>query len=52
MFLLGNIYYRQGRLEEAILVYREIQEQSTIRERQEEALANERKIREELYGPQ
>ena len=52
MFLLGNVYYRTGRLEEALVVYREIQEKTTVAQRREEALANQQKIREELYGGQ
>ena len=52
MFLLGNVYYRMGRLEEALVVYREIEQKTTVSQRREEALANQRKIREELYGGQ
>ncbi len=50
MFLLANVYYRSGRLEEAIEVYGNITETTKIEERARQAAENKKKIEEELYG--
>jgi tetratricopeptide (TPR) repeat protein len=52
MFLLGNVYYRLGRLEEALETYRRAAAAARVPERREEALANQRRIEGELYGAQ
>jgi tetratricopeptide (TPR) repeat protein len=52
MFLLGNVYYRLGRLEEALETYRRAAAAARAPERREEALVNQRRIEAELYGAQ
>ena len=50
MFLLGNVYYRLGRLEQALEAFRDAAGATKLAERREEALASQRRIEEELYG--
>ncbi len=50
MFLLGNVYYRLGHLEEAIETYDRIAATTGAAERRKEAKANKKRIVEELYG--
>jgi len=50
MFLLANVYYRSGRLEEALEVYSNIAETTKIEERARQAAENKKKIEEELHG--
>ncbi len=50
MFLLSNVYYRLGHLEEAIETYDRIVASTGMAERRKEALAFKKRIEEELYG--
>jgi tetratricopeptide (TPR) repeat protein len=50
MFLLANVYYRSGRLEEALEVYGNIAGTTQIEERARQAAENKKKIEEELHG--
>lgn len=50
MFLLANVYYRSGRLEDALEVYGNIIETTKIEERARQAVENKKKIEEELHG--
>ena len=52
MFLLGNVCYSLGRLEEAIEIYDKISRTTTVEEKKREALANKKRIEDELYGAQ
>jgi tetratricopeptide (TPR) repeat protein len=51
-FLLGQVYFSLGRLEEAIEIYGEIESLSDAREDRERAAANRSEIEEQLYGAQ
>jgi len=50
MFLLGQVLYLGGRLEEAAEIYQEIAGITGVSEKRERALANKQEILEELYG--
>lgn len=50
MFLLANVYYRGGRLLEALEVYDNIAETTKMEERKQQAVENKKKIEEELHG--
>ncbi len=50
MFLLGNVYYRSGRLEEALILYDKISRTTSVEEKKREAKANKERIEDELYG--
>jgi tetratricopeptide (TPR) repeat protein len=50
MFLLARVYYRTGRLEMALELYRKIAARSKVESKREEALADQRRVEEELYG--
>jgi tetratricopeptide (TPR) repeat protein len=51
-FLLAGVYYRLGKLERAIEMYREIESLTKVKQKRQEALDNRKKIEEELYGAQ
>jgi cytochrome c-type biogenesis protein CcmH/NrfG len=50
LFLLGNVYYGAGRLEEALGVYRRLQGLRLPEDKRRQAEENVRKIEEELHG--
>lgn len=50
MFLLGQVFYLGGRLEEAAEIYEEIAGITGVSEKKERALANKQEILKELYG--
>jgi len=50
LFLLGNVYYRLGRLEAAMDTYREAAAATKVPERRDQALDNAQRIERELYG--
>jgi tetratricopeptide (TPR) repeat protein len=49
-FLLANILYRQGRLREAVAVYREIAGTTQVDASRKEAIANQARIEKEIRG--
>ncbi len=51
-FLLAGVYYRAGKLERALELYREIAAETKVDEKRREALANQKTIEEQLYGEQ
>lgn len=51
-FLLAGVYYRLGKLEQAIEVYKEIESLSTVEQKRQEARDNRKRIEDELYGAQ
>lgn len=48
--LLGNAYYRSGRLEDALSAFRDVAEHTDLAAQRQEAQANARRIEEELHG--
>jgi cytochrome c-type biogenesis protein CcmH/NrfG len=50
LFLLGNVYYGAGRLEEALGLYRRLEDLGLPEDRRRQAEENMRRIEEELYG--
>jgi cytochrome c-type biogenesis protein CcmH/NrfG len=51
-FLLARVYYIQGKLEQAMEVYREIERLSNVEQTRREARKDRTRIEEELYGTQ
>jgi len=51
-FLLAGVYYRLGKLEQALELYKEIESLSEVEQKRQEARENGRRIEEELYGAQ
>jgi tetratricopeptide (TPR) repeat protein len=50
LFLLGNVYYRLGRLEEALETYRAAAAATRVPERRRQAEENAERVEKELYG--
>lgn len=50
LFLLGNVYYRQGRPEKALELYNQLLHLELPADKRQEAQANKRRIEEELHG--
>jgi tetratricopeptide (TPR) repeat protein len=51
-FLLAGVYYRLGKLEQALELYKEIESLSTAEQKRQEARDNRKRIEDELYGAQ
>ncbi len=51
-FLLAGVYYRLGKLEQALELYKEIESLSEVEKKRQEARDNEKRIEDELYGTQ
>jgi tetratricopeptide (TPR) repeat protein len=51
-FLLARVYYKLGKLEETIELYKEIEHLSDVKEKRQEASDRREQIEEELYGAQ
>ena len=51
-FLLAGVYYRLGKLEQALELYKEIESLSEVEQKRQEARDNKKRIEDELYGTQ
>jgi tetratricopeptide (TPR) repeat protein len=51
-FLLAGVYYRLGKLEQALELYKEIESLSEVEQKRQEARDNRKRIEDELYGAQ
>jgi len=51
-FLLAGVYYRLGKLEQALELYTEIESLSEVEQKRQEARDNKKRIEDELYGTQ
>ncbi len=49
-FLLAGVYYRLGKLEQALELYEEIESLSKVEQKRQEARDNKKRIEDELYG--
>jgi tetratricopeptide (TPR) repeat protein len=52
LFLLGDVYYSTGRLEDALGVYKRLEELPLSQERRKQAQENRKKIEEQMHGSQ
>lgn len=51
-FLLAGVYYRLGKLEQALELYKEIESLSKVEQKRQDARTNRKRIEDELYGAQ
>jgi hypothetical protein len=51
-FLLAGVYYRLGKLEQALELYKEIESLSAAEQKRQDARDNRKRIEDELYGAQ
>lgn len=51
-FLLAGVYYRLGKLEQALELYKEIESLSEVKQKRQNARDNRKRIEDELYGAQ